>query len=142
MRLRDEVTRFSTVGLVAFVFDVVIFNLLRVYDPLWAKVVSVTVATTVSWLGSRYWTFRHRPSSRPALGEAALFAAANALGLLVSLLCLWVSREVLGLTSPTADNVSANVIGLGLALVLRFYAYREVVFRPRVSAAVGVRVDA
>ncbi|MSW42688.1 MAG: GtrA family protein, partial [Actinobacteria bacterium] len=37
-------------------------------------------------------------------------------------------------TSPLADNVSANVIGLGLGTIFRFWSYRRWVFPEVVSA--------
>ena len=44
------------------------------------------------------------------------------------MLCLWFSRYVLGLTTPLADNVSANVIGLSLGAAVRFWVFRRYVF--------------
>ena len=40
-----------------------------------------------------------------------------------------VSHYVLGLRSAVADNVSANVVGVGLGTAFRFVAYRFWVFR-------------
>ncbi|MDP2014193.1 MAG: GtrA family protein, partial [Actinomycetota bacterium] len=42
--------------------------------------------------------------------------------------CLYISHYVLGLTSALADNLSANVIGLGLGTLFRFWSYRKWVF--------------
>jgi putative flippase GtrA len=44
------------------------------------------------------------------------------------------SRYALGLDGVVADNVSGNIIGVGLALVFRFWAYRRWVFPARVEA--------
>jgi putative flippase GtrA len=35
---------------------------------------------------------------------------------------------VLGLTSRLADNISANVVGVGLGTVFRFVTYKRFVF--------------
>ena len=35
---------------------------------------------------------------------------------------------MLGLTSPVADNIAANVVGLALGTLFRFLMYRTVVF--------------
>ncbi|MHA7280916.1 hypothetical protein ACX80H_14345 [Arthrobacter sp. MDT2-2] len=40
------------------------------------------------------------------------------------------SHYVLGLTSPLANNISANVVGVLLGNVFRYVAYRFFVFRP------------
>ncbi len=135
MGVRSEAKRlvnFTAVGTVAFLVDFGIFNLLRAEDsalgPIWAKVVSVTLATTVSWIGSRYWTFRDGRRSA-AVPEVVGFFAVNALGMLLALACLWVSHYLLGLRSALADNISGNVVGVILGNVFRYFAYRTVIYR-------------
>lgn len=122
---------FSAVGAVAFVVDVGLFNLLAATvlseSPITAKVISVIAATTVSWLGSRYLTFRHL-RTRSIRSETLLFALTNLVGLLISTGCLYVSHYVLGFTSQMADNISGNVIGIALGNIFRYFAYRFVVF--------------
>jgi putative flippase GtrA len=133
-----EMAKFGAVGALAYVVDVYVYNVLRVgvwplheaplaHKPLVCKVISVAVATVVAWLGNRYWTFRHRRRATPRR-EFALFAVMNVGGLLIALSCLWISHYVLGFTSPLADNISANLIGLALGTMFRFWAYRTLVF--------------
>lgn len=134
-----ELAKFGTVGALAFVVDTVLYNVLvfgvpGVLDgpmgssPLWAKTVSVAVATVFSWLGNRWWTFRHR-RSEPVAHEFGLFVFFNVVGLGIALACLWVSRYLLGLDSQLADNIAGNGIGLALGTAFRFWAYRAFVFR-------------
>ncbi|MHA7134515.1 GtrA family protein [Oerskovia turbata] len=137
-----ELGRFSFVGTVAFFVDLGLFNLLRfgpwetlTASPLEAKAIAVTVATLVSWLGSRYWTFSDRRTSRHGR-ELATFLLVNAVGMAISLGVLAFSTNVLGLTSPLAENVAANVVGLALANAFRYVAYRRLVFT---GARQGVR---
>ncbi len=133
--LLREVAKFGIVGLVALVFDVGLFNLLRfaggegpLYDkPLTAKAISVTVATVVAYLGNRFWTFRNRARTGFAR-EYLLFFVLNGVGLAISVGVLWISHYGLNLRSPLADNISANVIGLGLGTLFRFWSYRRWVF--------------
>jgi putative flippase GtrA len=81
----------------------------------------------VAWLGNRYWTFSDRRSS--SLGrELAGFAVVNVGGMVIAVGCLCFSDYVLGLTSPLADNISANVVGLVLGTAFRYLAYRRFVF--------------
>jgi hypothetical protein len=63
--------------------------------------------------------------------ELGLFALLNLVGLAISNLCLVLSHDVLGLTSLVADNLSANVVGLGLGTAFRFLTYRRYVFTTR-----------
>jgi putative flippase GtrA len=129
-----ELLRFGSIGALAYVVDVGLFNLLRFGPgtllgdrPLTAKVVSVAVATVVSWLGNRFWTFAGRRTASRAK-EFAGFAVVNVGGMAIAVACLWFSHYVLGLTSPLADNVSANVVGLALGTTFRYVAYRRLVF--------------
>ena len=134
--LLPQLSRFGVVGLFGLLVDVGGFNLLRfaggegpLYDrPLTAKLVSAAAATVVSWLGNRYWTFRHTRRAA-AHHEFALFVIVCTLGTGIALACLAVSHYVLGLDSALADNVSANVVGLVLATTFRFWAYRTHVFQ-------------
>lgn len=135
--LYREVVKFGAVGGVAFVVDTGVFNLLLHtavgeslgldQKPLTAKTISVLIATVVAWLGNRYWTFRHRRRAS-VRREFVLFGLMNAAGLAISLACLGFSRYILHLESPLADNISGNVIGLGLGTLFRFWAYRTFVF--------------
>ena len=130
--------KFGTVGLVGFVVDVTVFNLLRLEvagvgwwsTALGAKVISTAIAIVVNWLGNRYWTFRRDRHTHIAR-EFVEFVTASLLGLAVTLGCLWFTHHVLGLTSLLADNISGNVIGLGLGTAVRFVLYRYWVWRPR-----------
>lgn len=132
-----ELVKFGLVGAVAFVVDVGGFNLLRAVEggpladkPVTAKILSATAATLVAWAGNRWWTFRHR--RHPAVArELVLFLVMNGAAMAISVLCLALSHYGLGLRSPLADNVSANVVGVALGTAFRFHAYRTWVFRHR-----------
>ncbi|MPZ94858.1 MAG: GtrA family protein [Propionibacteriales bacterium] len=146
-RLAHELAKFATVGLLGYVVDITVFNLLR-YDgaswpapladkPITAKVISVTVATLVTYAGNRHWTWRDR-SRRGIRREYAAFFLLNGIGMLIAVACLAVSHYVLGYTSALADNIAANVVGLALGTVFRFWSYRTYVFvrpRPRPDSA-------
>jgi len=135
----QQLARFGTVGLVGLIVDVALFNLLRVtvFDPeliaegpIIAKVISTSVAISLNWIGSRYWTFRLE-KRRPAAREALEFAVVSVGGLIIAVACLVVSHYVLGFTSLLADNIASNVIGLALGSAFRFALYRSWVFHPR-----------
>jgi len=136
--LYREMLKFGAIGALAFVVDLYVFNVLRVgvwpvteaplgHKTVLCKVISVSVATVVAWLGNRYWTFRHRRRAT-ARAEFVLFGVMNVGGLLIAMACLGISHYVLDLTSPLADNVSGNGIGLVLGTLFRFWAYRQFVF--------------
>ena len=137
---RGELGRFAVVGLAAYGTDVAVFNALRLAEmaPVGAKAVSSVLAVAVAFTGSRRWTWPDR--SGPGLvRQSALFVLLSALAAGLQLLCLVVSREVLGLRDAVSDNVSANVVGMALATVFRFWTFRTFVFAPERSGRGAVR---
>jgi putative flippase GtrA len=133
-----QIARFGVVGVLSTLMDVGGFNALRFAGgqgplyahPLTAKVVSASVATVLSWLANRYWTFRHTRRAA-AHREFILFVTVSMLGTGIALACLAFSHYLLGLSSPLADNIAANVVGLVLATSFRFWTYRVHVFSDR-----------
>ncbi len=133
--LLHEIGKFGVVGSVCYAVDIAIFNLLlAVYDePIMPKIISTVIATTFAFIGNRFWTWRHR--SRSGLHrEYPLFFGVNLVGLGIGVACLWLTHTWLGaywpvLTTKLADNISGNVVGVGLASLFRFWAYRRFVFR-------------
>lgn len=139
-----EMLKFGTVGVVAFVIDLGGYNLLvfgphligtlgegqdagALHDqPLAARIISASAGTFVAWLGNRLWTFRHR-RQRPPAHEISLFVAFNLAAMAIAVACLGVSRYAFDLHSPFADNM-ANIVGIGLGALFRFWGYREFVF--------------
>jgi len=130
-----ELAKFGIVGLCALVIDIGLFNFLRfaggegpMFDrPISSKIISVAVATTFAYFGNRLWTFRER--GRTNMGrEYLMFFGLNAIAMLIAIGCLWFSHYYMGWDSALADNISANVVGLGLGTAFRFWSYRKFVF--------------
>jgi putative flippase GtrA len=136
-RLLSEGAKFLTVGGVATLVAFVIFNgLVHGYfggpgpmhdDPLVAFVIANTVGMVVSYRGSRSWAFRNRSAVGVAGGRVSFFVI-NIVSMVIPLACLSFTRYVLGLTDPVADNVAANVVGLGLGTLARFWAIQRFIF--------------
>jgi len=129
--IRDAM-KFLVVGGAGFIIDTAVFNLMRLgatgpdhffHGPIGAKIVSVAVATVVTWVGNRYWTFReHRRQN--FLLEFLEFTVISIAGLGINLLCLYISHYLLGFDSLLADNISGTLIGTALAMIFRFVLYR------------------
>ncbi len=137
-RAGGEVFRFAVTGLSAYLTDVAVFNALLLgadAPPGVSKVVSSLAAIAVAFVGSRYYTWRDRKTDSP-LREYALFLLLSVLAAGIQLGCLLVSHDLLGLRSTLADNLSANVVGMGLATLFRFWTFRTYVFRERPGDAV------
>lgn len=134
--LVHELSKFATVGGIAFLIDFALFNYLtnvRGVEQIAAKTVSTVLAATVAFLGNRFWTWRHRERSNPAR-EYALFFFFNGVGLGIAVACLAISRYGLGSIWPgvfqtaLADNIASFIIGTGLGTMFRFWSYRRFVF--------------
>ena len=84
--LIPELTKFGLVGLAGAVVDLggaaYLHGALGV-GPMVSKGLSLTAATIVTYLGSRFWTFRHR-MYQALLREGVLFAALNIVGLAIA----------------------------------------------------------
>jgi putative flippase GtrA len=127
-----ELARFAMTGSVAYLSDLLVFNVLILGAGLasgWAKLISSAVAIGVAFTGSRWFTWRDRRSDRIGR-EYTLFVVFSVLGSGIQYSCLMVSHHVIGWTSPLADNLSANVVGMGLATAFRFWMFRTRVFPP------------
>ena len=141
-RLRDrflvlgrELSKFGVVGAVAFVVDLVIFNVLLQagFETLLAKTCSTVVAATVAFIGNRFWTWRHREHHSMARQYSTFFVL-NAVGLGIGLACLAISHYGLGhfwpaLQSRLADNISGQIVGTALGTLFRYWSYKRFVFR-------------
>lgn len=145
-RLLGEILRFLAVGGLATVVSLVGFNALvhgtllgaaPLRDqPIAAYVLVNVLAGVVAYVGMRMWAFGQREVGDPVQGMLRFFAL-GAATMVIPVLCLAVSRYVLGLSSLWADNISANVIGLGLSNVARFWLFRRYVFLDAVPPLPG-----
>ncbi|WP_308468106.1 GtrA family protein [Rathayibacter soli] len=145
-----QLLKFGTVGGVGFIVNLVVFNALRAtifnpsvehYGPLYATIVATIVAITVNWIGNRFWAFSDGRQTNTAR-EGVEFFAVSLVGMLIPLACVWISHYLMGFTSPLADNISNNVVGLGLGTLFRFALYRWWVFSPRRPHALRAAQDA
>ena len=134
--ISKEATKYLIVGAGGYVIDTSLFNLLSLFatfgaqgsEPILYKTMSSVVGITFTYIANSRWTFKKRQGRPEGLGRILRYAAVNAVGLGIILSSLYVSRYVLGFESLLADNISANIVGTGLALVFRFLANRHWVF--------------
>ena len=129
-RLVREAAKFGAVGAVGFLVNVAVFNLCihtLQLAPIRSGVISQVVAISTNYLGNRYWTYRHTDKRR-LRRETLLFFFFSGIALVIENAVLAVSHYGLGYTSPLADNIAKNVVGLGIGTVFRFWTYRTWVF--------------
>ncbi len=140
---------FLVVGGLAFVVDAVTFNLLTfwidgrgpLHDlPVLSKIIAIAIATVVTYVGNRYWTFGARKIDR-RMSRYVVFVALNLVAMGIQLGCLAFSHYVLGLEGPVADNVSGTLIGQALATLFRFFTYDRWVFPDEHERATKVAIE-
>ncbi|TNC20837.1 GtrA family protein [Amycolatopsis alkalitolerans] len=149
-----ELLKFAVVGGVSFILTNVVnytlkFTILR-GNPVTALILAVLVATIVSYVLSREWSFRTR-GGRERQHEAALFFLISGIAVGLNSLPLAISRYVLNLQTPhvglltqeIADYFSGMILGTLIAMVFRWWAFKKWVFpqagaRPRVVRAQSV----
>jgi putative flippase GtrA len=131
-RLTDlipELAKFGVVGLIGSVIDLGGADYLHVHmgiGPMAAKAMSITAATLVTYLGSRFWTFRHRVN-QALLREGMLFVVLNVIGLGIAEVAIAVTTYGLDMKSELAYN-GASVVGTGFGTIFRYFAYKKWVF--------------
>src|SRR5262249_22821455 len=93
--------------------------------------IALTAACVVTYLGSRFWTFRHR-ENQALWRELGLFIFLNGVGLFIAEAVIAITAYAFGSRDQIAYNL-ASIIGTGLGTIFRFWAYRKGVFlAPRV----------
>ena len=128
--IASELFKFVVVGGFCFVLDTVLATLLfnSGIGPTTSKTISTIVATGVSYVGNRLWSFAHRVEEDRGHGQdVTVYAIINVIGLVITLIPVDVAHYVLHATSTLAFAIS-GIIGTAVATVFRFWAYRKYVF--------------
>jgi putative flippase GtrA len=135
--LIHEAAKFGVVGMAGFIVSLGGADVLRYGAGVgkYKAVVAATIlATVVTFVGNRYWAFRHR--ERTGMGrETVLFFVFNAIGLLIQLACVAIVQDGLHLNGKVWYN-AANLAGIGLGTLFRFWSYRKWVWRSQETASV------
>ena len=138
--LIPELAKFGVVGLVGSIVDLGGAAYLHGavgLGPMVSKGLSIIAATVLTYLGSRFWTFRHRVN-QALLREGLLFAAFNVVGLAIAECVIAFVTYGLGLKGALAYN-AASVAGTGLGTIFRYFSYKKWVF---LAGAPGAAVAA
>jgi putative flippase GtrA len=134
-----ELLKFAVVGGTTFVIDNAVWYGFKLTvlqtKPITAKAIAIIVATIVSYVLNREWSFRTR-GGRETHHEAALFFLISGIAVGVNLIPLGISRYWLDLHVPdvtrfvqeTADFVSGSIVGMLLAMFFRFWGFKRWVF--------------
>jgi putative flippase GtrA len=136
MDLIPELAKFGVVGLIGSVIDLggaAYLHGAEGIGPMFSKAISLIAATVVTYLGSRFWTFRHRVN-QALLREGMLFVALNVVGLVIAEAVIAFVSYGLDLKHVLAYN-AASVAGTGLGTIFRYFSYKKWVFLAGTPAA-------
>jgi len=121
--LIHEGSKFLVIGAFATVITFGVANALNEIGRYKAVTIATILATAFSYVGNRYWTFRHR-QGQGTTRDTVLFFVLNGIGLLIYYACI-------GLTDLAGQGKSklwynvALVVGTGLGTLFRFWSYRK-----------------
>jgi len=136
-RLWRELLGFGAVGVVGYISDAIVINLLYQHVPsVLASAIAVSVSTLIAYLGNRFWTFRNR-ERRETGAEFGLFVLVSAGGFLITVFCVWFTQHVLGADSRLAVNLAQLGAGQVLGTLFRFWACHRFVFPEGPAQAVA-----
>ena len=137
-RLLTESGKYAAVSIVATLVAFFLFNLLvhgwgtmdqapLAAHAVTAYVIANSISMVISYRGTRSWAFKNRKTKHPDGGRTA-FVAINLAAMVFPVGCLWFTRNVLNLDDAFSDNIAANVVGLFLGFLTRFWLFRKFVF--------------
>lgn len=139
VRRHSELVKFAIVGATTMVFDLAIYYTLAFsvleQKPTIAKVISGVLATILSYLLNRGWSFRNR-GGRRVHQEALLFFGISGIGVIIAATPMWIANNVLHIRAEidsraalvVLDFVLNYIIGNLAQMVFRFWALRRFAF--------------
>ncbi|RVW05226.1 GtrA family protein [Rhodococcus xishaensis] len=133
-----EFVKFAIVGGTTMVVDLAIFYTLSLsileQKPVVAKVFSGVIATILSYILNREWSFKHR-GGRERHHEALLFFTISGVGVIIAAAPLWIANNIFDIrtsltftTLVVVDFVLNYIIGNLLQMTFRFWSFRRWVF--------------
>jgi putative flippase GtrA len=125
-----EFAKFGVVGVVGLFITNIGYAILH-SDLGWGPVKATTLATVaaacVTYVGNRYWSFKHRERTNVAR-EGIIFFVLNGIGLLIQDAVVAFNYYVLDLRGNKLAEFLALNAGIGLATLFRFWSYRKFVW--------------
>lgn len=139
--LLKELAAFGVVGAVGFAIDVTLFNVFFHDGQVVAKTISTVVATAVTYVGNRYFSFSHR--ARSGIGrETSLFLGINVIALIFSLAVIAVFEYPFHFKHHVFAMNVVNIATIGIGTLFRFWSYKRFVFlHPDKVHSPGVDLD-
>src|SRR5215471_3201098 len=134
-QLIHEGFKFLVIGAVGFAVTFGVANALHPIGKYKAITIATILATAMTYLGNRYWTFAHR-ESKGTTRDSTMFFVLNGAGLLIYYGCIGLI-DLAGLGHSVAWYNVALVVGTGLGTLFRFWSYRKWIWHEKPVLAPG-----
>jgi putative flippase GtrA len=125
-QLIHEAAKFGVVGVIGLLITNLGYGLLHTslgVGPVTATTIATIVAMAVTYVGNRYWSFRHRERTNVAR-EGVIFFVLNGIGLLIQDGIVAFNYYILGFHGKAAEFIALN-FGIAVATLFRFWSYRK-----------------
>jgi len=125
-----EFAKFGVIGVIGLLVTNAGYLLLHGklgMGPVKATTIATIIATCVTYVGNRYWSFKHRErTSVPR--EGIIFFTLNGIGLLIQDAVVAFNYYILGFSHNKLAEFLALNAGIALATLFRFWSYRKFVW--------------
>ena len=142
-QLIHEFAKFGIIGVIGLIITNGGYILLHSHGvgPVTSTTIATIVATTVAYIGNRYWSFAHRErTSVPR--EGLIFFVLNGIGLLIQDAVVAFNSYILHLEHHKLAEFLALNIGIALATIFRFWSYRKFVWAAPAGDGATAPLDA
>jgi putative flippase GtrA len=125
-----EFAKFGIIGAIGLVITNVGYALLHSHGtgPVTSTTIATIIATTVAYIGNRYWSFAHRERTTVPR-EGLTFVVLNGIGLLIQDAVVAFNAYALHNEHHKLAEFIALNAGIAIATVFRFWSYRRFVWR-------------
>jgi putative flippase GtrA len=121
--LIHEGAKFLVIGAIGAVVTFGVANALSGIGRYKAITIATILATVITFLGNRYWTFRDR-QGQGTTRDSIMFFIMNGIGLLIYYACIGLT-DLAGLGHKVVWYNVALIVGTGLGTLFRFWSYRK-----------------
>ena len=142
-QLIHEFAKFGIIGVIGLIITNGGYLLLHSHGagPVTSTTIATIVATTVAYIGNRYWSFAHRErTSVPRVG--LIFFVLNGIGLLIQDAVVAFNAYILHLEHHKLAEFVALNLGIALATIFRFWSYRKYVWAAPADDEAAAQLDA
>jgi putative flippase GtrA len=127
-RVAAEAAKFGIVGISGVVIQLIAFSILLDFmQTVRANVVATLIAIATNYVGYRYWVYRDA-DKKTRSREITLFLIFSGVGLVVQNVVLYALVYGFGFHTKL-ENMICSIVGIGVATIFRFWAYRTFVFK-------------